>query len=46
MKGNYGKFRASPITQFEPEFDPAEVNRGTPAEKTTTTAATNGTDFS
>ena len=33
MKGNYGKFRASPITQFEPEFDPAEVNRGTPAEK-------------
>ena len=33
MKGNYGKFRASPITQFEPEFDPAEVNRGKPAKK-------------
>lgn len=46
MKGNYGKFRASPVTQFEPEFDPAEVNRGTPAEKTTTTTATNRTDFS
>ena len=41
MKGNYGKFRASPIMQFELEFDPA---RGSRQKKTTT--ITNRTEFS